>query len=134
MSWWGKVIGGALGFALVGPLGALLGAALGHSFDKGIKGLEGADFGVGCANQERIQAAFFTATFSIMGKVAKADGVVSKTEIQVARNTMDKMQLNEDQKVLNNIVAQFNDPEALRKKQKERLEKQIEEASKEISG
>jgi len=98
MSWWGKVIGGALGFALVGPLGALLGAALGHSFDKGIKGLEKADFGIGGADQERIQAAFFTATFSIMGKIAKADGIVSKTEIDVARQTMDKMQLNEDQK------------------------------------
>ena len=34
MSWWGKLVGGALGFALVGPIGALLGAALGHSLDK----------------------------------------------------------------------------------------------------
>ncbi len=98
MSWWGKVIGSTLGFVLVGPLGALLGAALGHSFDKGLKGLDTASFGVGGADQERIQAAFFTATFSIMGKVAKADGIVSETEIQVARQTMEKMQLNEAQK------------------------------------
>lgn len=98
MNWWGKVIGGALGFALVGPIGALLGAALGHSFDKGLKGFEGNSLNPGDPNQERIQAAFFTATFSIMGRVAKADGVVSETEIQVARNTMAKMQLSESQK------------------------------------
>jgi len=98
MSWWGKVIGSTLGFVLVGPLGALLGGALGHSFDKGLKGLETANFGVGGADQERIQAAFFTATFSVMGRVAKSDGVVSAIEIKVARQTMDKMQLNEEQK------------------------------------
>jgi len=54
--------------------------------------------GINGANQEQIQAAFFTATFSIMGRVAKADGVVSKTEIDVARQTMSKMQLSDDQK------------------------------------
>ncbi len=94
MSWWGKVIGGAFGFALVGPLGALLGAALGHSFDKGLKGLEdepGLGFG---GDQERIQAAFFTATFSLMGRIAKADGQVSADEIQIAQQTMARMQLN----------------------------------------
>ena len=99
MSWWGKVIGSTLGFVLVGPLGALLGGALGHSFDKGLKGLDTASFGVGGANQERIQAAFFTATFSVMGRVAKSDGIVSAIEIKVARQTMDKMQLNEEQKL-----------------------------------
>ncbi|MFT7373879.1 MAG: DnaJ like chaperone protein [Oleiphilaceae bacterium] len=98
MSWWGKVIGSTLGFVLVGPLGALLGGALGHSFDKGLKGLDTVNLGLGGADQERIQAAFFTATFSVMGRVAKSDGVVSATEIQVARQTMDKMQLNEEQK------------------------------------
>jgi DnaJ like chaperone protein len=98
MNWWGKLIGGALGFALGGPLGALLGAALGHSFDKGIKNIESDMFIPGGANQERIQASFFAATFSIMGHLAKADGVVSKTEIEVARQTMEKMQLSDEQK------------------------------------
>jgi len=97
MNWWGKLIGGVLGFALVGPLGALLGAALGHSLDKGIKGLESVNLGSG-QDQERIQLAFFTATFSIMGRVAKADGIVSETEIEIARQTMNKMQLSEEQK------------------------------------
>lgn len=98
MSWWGKVIGGAFGFALGGPLGAMLGATIGHSFDKGLKGLEDMGELGGGADQERIQAAFFTATFSVMGHLAKADGRVSQSEIDLARQTMDRMQLTEDQK------------------------------------
>lgn len=98
MSWWGKVIGGAFGFALGGPLGAMLGAAIGHSFDKGLSGLDSlGEFGQG-ADQERIQAAFFTATFSVMGNLAKADGRVSESEIDMARQTMIRMQLTDEQK------------------------------------
>jgi len=29
----GKIIGGTIGFAMAGPLGAIAGAALGHAFD-----------------------------------------------------------------------------------------------------
>ena len=34
MSIWGKIIGGTAGFALGGPIGALLGLAAGHGVDK----------------------------------------------------------------------------------------------------
>ena len=34
MSIWGKLIGGATGFALGGPIGAILGVAAGHGVDK----------------------------------------------------------------------------------------------------
>ena len=34
MSVWGKILGGAAGFALGGPLGALIGAVAGHAVDK----------------------------------------------------------------------------------------------------
>ncbi len=97
MAWWGKVLGGTFGFALGGPLGALLGAAIGHSFDKGLAGLEGLDPSTLGKDTERIQAAFFTATFSVMGNIAKADGQVSKNEIQVAQRTMGQMQLSLEQ-------------------------------------
>ncbi|MDH3712645.1 MAG: co-chaperone DjlA [Gammaproteobacteria bacterium] len=93
MAWWGKLIGGAFGFMLGGPLGALLGAALGHNFDRGLKGLE---FSPG--DQERVQTAFFTATFSVMGYVAKADGRVTPEEIQLAQAVMDQMQLDADRR------------------------------------
>jgi len=77
MSWWGKALGGAFGFMLGGPLGALLGIAFGHNFDKGLGSVLG-DESLGRGDQERVQAAFFTATFSVMGHIAKADGKVTR--------------------------------------------------------
>ncbi len=96
MGWWGKLVGGALGFAIGGPLGALLGAAMGHNLDAGLGG-RSRSFNAG--DQERVQTAFFTATFSIMGHVAKADGQVTKDEIAMARQVMAQMQLNEAQRL-----------------------------------
>ena len=95
MSWLGKILGGALGFALGGPLGALAGVALGHNFDRSAT----AERGDGWAepdlldSRERTQTAFFTATFSVMGHLAKADGQVTRDEIRLAARVMDEMQL-----------------------------------------
>lgn len=91
MSWWGKALGGAFGYLLGGPLGALLGAALGHKLDQKSGDLGGAGFGPGA--QQRVQAVFFMATFSVMGHVAKADGRVSQDEIDMARAVMDRLGL-----------------------------------------
>jgi DnaJ like chaperone protein len=100
MSWWGKLVGGALGFAMGGPIGALLGAVVGHQLDRGLEvaaqhdaiGWQG-----GPAQQERMQTVFFTTVFSVMGHLAKADGRVSESEIQMARNIMYQMHLNAQQ-------------------------------------
>lgn len=91
MSWWGKLVGGTFGFMMGGPLGAVLGAGLGHTFDKGLSGLPG---GFTPGQRERVQTAFFTATFSVMGAVAKADGRVSPQEIQLAQALMSQMGLH----------------------------------------
>ena len=93
MSWWGKLLGGTFGYLLAGPLGALIGAALGHNFDKGLRGRFGGQFEPGA--QERVQTAFFTALFSVMGHLAKADGRVSENEIQLARSVMQRMNLSQ---------------------------------------
>lgn len=97
MGWWGKVIGGAFGFMLGGPLGALLGAALGHNLDTGLNKLPDAGSG---ADRERVQTAFFTATFSVMGHLCKSDGRVSEHEIAMARNIMRQMDLSRSQEQL----------------------------------
>ncbi|MES9854157.1 MAG: co-chaperone DjlA [Candidatus Thiodiazotropha sp. L084R] len=96
MSWWGKLVGGAFGFMLGGPLGAVLGAALGHRFDKGLKGLPDDSVSWGPGDQERVQTAFFTATFSVLGHLAKADGRVSQDEIRLAENLMGQMSLSSE--------------------------------------
>ncbi len=97
MSWWGKVVGGTFGFMLGGPLGAMLGAALGHNFDQGLNRLGGAG---ATADVERIQSAFFTATFTVMGHMAKADGLVTREEIAVAESVMRQMRLDARQQQL----------------------------------
>ncbi len=95
MSWWGKLLGGGVGFVLGGPLGALIGAAVGHGFDQGIASLDDPAGVSGDADgRERTQTAFFTATFSVMGHIAKADGRVSANEIRVANSVMEQMQLS----------------------------------------
>jgi len=94
VGWWGKLLGGTFGYLLAGPLGALLGAAIGHKFDKGL----GADFSDQFAPgaQERVQTAFFTTLFSVMGHLAKADGRVSEDEIALARDVMQRMNLSHE--------------------------------------
>lgn len=99
MAWWGKLIGGTLGFLVGGPLGALLGASLGHNFD-GDDNAKNARIGAQPGAQERIQAAFFTATFSIMGYVSKADGKVTSDEIALVNNLMREMRLDQQQRQL----------------------------------
>ena len=97
MSWFGKVLGGAFGFLMGGPLGAALGAALGHQIDQGgfELRLEGGD------PEETLvlKMAFFTATFQLMGHIAKADGRVTPAEIEAARGIMDRMMLPDDWRV-----------------------------------
>lgn len=97
MSWWGKLVGGAFGFMLGGPLGALLGVALGSNFDRGITGIM-QDETMGAGVAERVQTAFFTSVFSVMGYLAKADGQVTRDEIEMARAVMAHMRLSEAQK------------------------------------
>lgn len=96
MAWWGAVLGGAFGFMLGGPLGALLGASLGSRFSTGGGGVPR----LGAGAQERVQTAFFTATFAVMGHIAKADGRVTRDEIALAEQVMTHIQLNAAQRKL----------------------------------
>lgn len=94
MTWLGKFIGGAFGFLMGGPLGAILGAAIGHQFDTGMTKMQNFEETLHPGDRHRIQMAFFTATFSIMGHIAKADGRVSQAEIDLAKRVMDQMGLS----------------------------------------
>ena len=79
MGWLSGIIGGGIGAMVAGPFGALIGAAI------------GANIGAGTPQQNRIafdesqrrQALFFTAAFSMVGKLAKADGRISEDEVAV---------------------------------------------------
>mgnify|MGYP001200506627 FL=1 len=79
MNIWGKVIGGAAGFAIGGPIGALLGAVAGHAIDTKILPSY-------ISNDENYKSIVFTAgVIALSAKMAKADGKVTKEEILTFR-------------------------------------------------
>ena len=84
MGWMGKIVGGTLGFALGGPLGAIAGAALGHTFDARDDQYSRERL----SYHEEAQMTFFVATFSMLAKVASADGRISPEELRTVKNFM----------------------------------------------
>lgn len=100
MAWWGKIIGGSLGFLALGPIGAVLGVVIGQKFDQGTKKNRMYGKSASYDSREVTQTAFFTATFSVMGYIAKADGYVSEQEISHAKRIMQHMSLDAEQRQL----------------------------------
>ena len=87
MSFIGKMIGGTIGFALGGPLGAVVGAVLGSGFDKKEK-RHFAQNTTSFGQKESDNIIFFTAAFSMLAKIAKADGKITSEEINEIENFM----------------------------------------------
>ncbi|MCB1549457.1 MAG: TerB family tellurite resistance protein [Hyphomicrobiaceae bacterium] len=71
MSIWGKLAGAAAGLAIGGPIGALLGGLAGHF------GLDRDRQGTG----QQKDIAFTVGVIALSAKMAKADGVVTESEI-----------------------------------------------------
>jgi len=87
---WGKIIGGVAGFAMGGPFGAVVGAALGHAADNG--GLGDLRKGFGrlpaafsparlAATLGRREQVFAVCVVVLAAKLAKCDGPVNRLEI-----------------------------------------------------
>ena len=94
MSITGKVVGAILGLLIFrSPWGAVVGLFIGHLYDQSVS----------AARRQRthtpeglvkVRERFFTATFEVMGHVAKADGRVSEAEIAAARKVMAELRLD----------------------------------------
>ncbi len=87
MSWFGKMIGGTIGFALAGPLGAIAGAAFGHAFDTSGQ-TEHSVQRDHLTTGEETQLTFFVAAFSMLAKLVRADGRIEKEEIDTIEKFM----------------------------------------------
>ncbi len=90
MSVWGKIIGGTAGFALGGPLGAILGVIAGNVYDK--SKIKKFDFNR-ISNQQK-QNIFALSIIILSAKIAKSDGVVTKDEIAAFK---EKFQINNNE-------------------------------------
>jgi DnaJ like chaperone protein len=102
MSWFGKLTLGSLGLIFGGPLGAIAGAALGHILIDKSSNLVNQTIRTGQGPQfmpaERTQATYFISLFSILGKLSKIDGVVTKDEIAVVQNFINNLPIAENEK------------------------------------
>ena len=99
MSIWGKLIGGAAGMALGGPIGAILGIAAGHGVDK-VRKFDADESNKNFSNDQKEQI-FATSVIAISAKLAKADGKISKSEILAFKKIFEFPA--EDEKAISNI-------------------------------
>lgn len=96
MGWFGKLAFGSMGLMIGGPLGAIAGAALGHHLvDKTENRMIG---GPRLIHTEQTQAAYFVSMFSILGKLARADGAVTRDEIAVVEHFISNLNITETEK------------------------------------
>ncbi len=96
MGWFGKLMFGSMGLLVGGPLGAIAGAALGHHLVD--RQQDGTDQRPRLIHAEQTQAAYFISMFSILGKLAKVDGMVTRDEIAVVDNFISNLQIADAQK------------------------------------
>jgi DnaJ like chaperone protein len=94
MSIWGKLTGAAAGLALGGPIGALIGGVAGHL---------AIDHGMSSSSEHNKQVAFTVGVIALGAKMAKADGVVTKDEVEAFKEVF-KIPKGEEQ----NVARIFN--------------------------
>ena len=102
MAWFGKIALGSLGMMFGGPLGAVLGATVGHllvdkqqaAAQQRFQQISGAPFD----NVARQQAAGFVCILSMLAKIAKADGVVTQDELAVVDRFINSLPVPEEEK------------------------------------
>ena len=91
MSFWKAGIGGMIGFTIGGPIGGIFGAVIGSKLGDQNQRKP--------SNNEKNQAAFFTALFACFGKIAKADGKVTRDEVDMVDQFIkDRFNLPSDQR------------------------------------
>lgn len=88
-----KIIGAIIGFILFQFFGAFIGYLIGSSIDRA------KDFGIGGMNplgNAQRRTVFLETTFTLMGKLAKIDGHISKDEISHVEQFISKMGMTQE--------------------------------------
>ena len=97
MSVWGKLIGGAAGLALGGPVGAILGIAAGHGVDRASRESKAKKV----FNTSEKEQVFASGVIALAAKLSKADGVITKEEIITFKKIFDFPK--EDEKAISKL-------------------------------
>ena len=107
----GGFIGGFIGFFLGsfvgGPLFGIIGAVIGSSLGRGLHVVENRGGFNSQAGTSGADNMFFVSLFSMLGKMAKADGAVSDSEMSAVRQFMAR-DLNLDAQLQNQAMMIFN--------------------------
>ena len=91
MSFWKAGIGGMIGFTIGGPIGGILGAIIGSKLSDPKQPRP--------TNNQQHQVAFFTALFACFAKIAKADGKVTREEVDMVDQFIkDRFKFPQDQR------------------------------------
>ena len=93
MSIWGRIIGGAIGWSLLGPFGIIIGSIIGSKISS--KGSFRA--------QAQPQQIFAVALIVLSAKVCRADGTISKAELLAVK---EKLKIPESE--IDNVGKLFN--------------------------
>lgn len=91
----GKLIGGLTGLLLAGFPGLVVGLLAGHWFDRGLARSLGLASPAGLAQARRT---FFDTSFQLLGRLAKADGRISESEIAQAESLMQQLGIRGSQR------------------------------------
>jgi DnaJ like chaperone protein len=90
----GSLIGSMIGFKTGGIFGLFIGAFIGMQVESWVaQNIFGKP-----SKKTRVQQSYFNALFASMGKLAKADGVVSQNEVYRCEQVMKKMRLDKEQR------------------------------------
>ncbi len=116
----GKFIGGFLGYIFLGSIfGIIVGAIAGHFFIDAAHARRGGThsrsrfsfggFGMGASNTiyQRVQEMYFRLLFSMLGKIAKADGTITKAEGDFLMETLNRMNLQGEART--RAITYFNE-------------------------
>lgn len=97
---WGKVIGAVAGYLFLKIPGAVIGAFIGHWFDRGMAQDFNRKGGFGQflfgADKAVADATFLYTLFAVMGHLAKAKGRVTDQDIAQVTELMDRLRLSGD--------------------------------------
>lgn len=104
---WGKVFGTLFGYLVAKWPGAIVGFILGFFFDKGLSQSSLISNLFGGEQRKKVQAAFFKATFNVMGHIAKSDGQVTRDEVRNIEHIM--RQLHVEGETRQQAIQFFNE-------------------------